>query len=109
MPTTRPDAGASALELLPLPKIDLLADLQMRGVTCVWCGTSLTPQNARDLGPRPRPGGEARWFPRGCTRCVRTTARRVLTLHSETCSRCAPGRWCNDRASLRLLAFEGRP
>ncbi|MFE6284333.1 hypothetical protein [Streptomyces sp. NPDC057877] len=104
--TTEP-AADSPLLLLSLPRVQLLADLQLRGVTCVWCGVAVMAGDVHDLGPRPRPGG-GQWFPRGCTRCVQATARRVIGLHDKTCTRCSPGRPCEARAALRGLLREGR-
>ncbi|GAB2731913.1 hypothetical protein GCM10027072_28360 [Streptomyces bullii] len=93
--------------LLPLPRIQLLTERQMQGVVCVWCGAPLTPETARDLGARSRPGG-TQWFPRGCKRCVRAAALRFLAMHTANCASCAPGRpGCSVRTALRGLAKEG--
>ncbi|MGW1466300.1 hypothetical protein ACWCPT_18375 [Streptomyces sp. NPDC002308] len=55
-----------------LPDPALLSDTQQRGASCVWCGASLTPGGAQDLGPRPDPAyGDSlvTWFPRCCLTC----------------------------------------
>lgn len=108
MTTASTQPHAQALELLPVPRIVLLTDLQVRGVTCVWCGVGLIAGDVHDLGPRIRPGGGASWFPRGCTRCVRNEARHVLAVHGADCG-CVPGRRraCPNRAALQRLITEG--
>ncbi|MFI9823219.1 hypothetical protein ACIHFC_22495 [Streptomyces sp. NPDC052013] len=107
MTTAPAQPHAEALSLLPVPRLVLLSDLQVRGVTCVWCGVHLKPGDVHDLGPRIRPGGGAQWFPRGCTRCVRNEARHVLNVHGADCQ-CTPGRSeCATRAALRRLITEG--
>ncbi|MGY0067734.1 hypothetical protein ACWZEH_13080 [Streptomyces sp. QTS137] len=113
-----PRTESSALPMLPLPQVIGLTEEQRRGAECVWCSTPLTAETARDLGERPTSEGVRIW-PRGCTPCVRTAARRVAGLHAASCQHCIrdeqarPG-WdedekrCPDRRALRALALEGR-
>lgn len=56
-----------------LPDVDTLSTHQQRGVTCVFCGTSLRPGCLRDLGERVREvyGNRVRWFPRSCLTCLK--------------------------------------
>ncbi|KDN73901.1 hypothetical protein DF19_41625 [Streptomyces olindensis] len=105
---TGPRTDDNALLLLPLPKVDRQSDEQRRGAACVWCGTKLTAETARDLGERPTPDGTRIW-PRACTQCVRTEARRVSNIHTRHCQRCLRNtEACTDRRALRDLALEGR-
>jgi hypothetical protein len=94
--------------MLPLPQYLGLSDAQRRGTVCVWCSEPLTAETARDLGERPAPDGTRMW-PRGCTPCVHTTARRIYNLHARHCARCLRNTEpCPDRRALHDLALEGR-
>ncbi|MFD5656902.1 hypothetical protein [Streptomyces hirsutus] len=103
-----PRTDSSALPMLPLPQVLGLSYAQRRGAECVWCSTPLTAETARNLGERPTPEGVRIW-PRGCTPCTRTAARRVASLHTDSCQRCIRNEErCPDRRALRDLALEGR-
>lgn len=105
---TRSTSAESALTMLPLPQFAGLSDEQRRGAACVWCSDALTTETARDLGERPAPDGTRIW-PRGCTPCVRSVARRVSNVHTRHCQRCLRNtEACTDRRALRDLALEGR-
>lgn len=103
---TSSDAGP--LALLPLPNVRRLSGLQTEGAVCVWCGASLVPHTARDLGARPGPDGVT-IFPRGCAGCVRATASDVYRIHVAACSTCLRNQPCTDRQALCRLASEGAP
>ncbi|MFH8805463.1 hypothetical protein ACH4F6_38980 [Streptomyces sp. NPDC017936] len=103
-----PRTDSSALLMLPLPQVIGLSDPQRRGAACVWCGTGLTAETARDLGERPAPDGGL-LFPRSCTPCACKEARRVFALHTRSCRRCTVHRRCEDRQLLHALAVEDRP
>lgn len=51
-----------------LPKIETLSQRQQRGMDCVFCGITLTPATAVDLGPRKVKILDyvTSWFPRCC-------------------------------------------
>ncbi|MFD7554093.1 hypothetical protein ACFV9E_06085 [Streptomyces sp. NPDC059835] len=55
---------------LSIPPLGSLTEDQIRGATCVHCGTPLDGVPAVDLGERRtrRAGGLVRWFPRACPR-----------------------------------------
>lgn len=106
--TARPANSASALELLPLPKVQDLSASKLRGATCAWCNTPLTAETARDLGERPAPDGGT-MFPRGCTRCVNGAARDTYLKHHRTCEQCVDDpTLCDTHRALRRLALETR-
>lgn len=104
--TTVEGAGAAALALLPLPNVSTLSGLQTEGTICVWCGASLVPYTARDLGIRPGPNGVT-IFPRGCGTCVGAKAADVYKIHVSACGSCLRNRPCPERTGLRRLASEG--
>jgi hypothetical protein len=93
--------------MLPLPQYLGLTDAQRRGAVCVWCREPLTAETARNLGERPAPDGTRMW-PRGCTPCVCTEARRIASLHPRRCRTCDTGKQCDDRDALYALAREDR-
>jgi hypothetical protein len=96
------------LAILTLPEPATLSDAQLRGAGCVWCGTVLTAETARDLGERPAPDGGT-MFPRGCASCVRSAAIRCYNTHSRSCEQCVGDpTTCDTRRGLRRLALEGR-
>lgn len=74
-----------------LPPVGTLSAQQLRGVHCVFCGTTLHTGAVRDLGPQltEAHGSVVRWFPRSCHGCPKEQACPV------TCDRCgtpiAPG------------------
>ncbi|WP_157852689.1 hypothetical protein RFN58_06735 [Streptomyces iakyrus] len=103
---TSSSAEASALALLPLPRVASLSGLQARGAACVWCQTRLTIETAVDLGERPGPSGVT-VFPRGCDSCVQRLAARVYRIHIANCRACLRNQPCPDRRALRSLASEG--
>ncbi|MEV6790918.1 hypothetical protein AB0M87_02730 [Streptomyces sp. NPDC051320] len=53
---------------IELPPVGGLSQRQQRGTDCVWCGITLTPQTAVDLGPRKLRilDHVTAWFPRAC-------------------------------------------
>lgn len=54
-----------------LPSVDVLSDGQVRGGDCVYCGVTLRPGDAVDLGVRNlRRDGALHWFPRACRSCA---------------------------------------
>ena len=58
------------LAAVELPRIGTLTQRQQRGQDCVWCGCTLVPGTAVDLGPRRLRilDYTANWFPRACRR-----------------------------------------
>lgn len=108
-----PAIDADALALLPLPTLatgSLTAE-QVRGGSCVWCGTGLNAETAIDFGARSGTlaGVTAPWYPRGCADCVRRAALRAFRAHPGTCEQCVDDpSLCNVRRALRRLALEGR-
>jgi len=108
-----PTLDTDTLALLPLPSLStgLLTAKQVRGASCVWCGTPLNAETAVDFGARSESlsGVVAPWYPRGCGGCVRKTALAEYNQHPRTCEQCVddPG-LCDARRSLRRLALEGR-
>lgn len=78
----------SVFAALPLPPHDSLSTQQARGITCVWDGVALASDTAVDLGPRPVPGRDELWFPRGCRPCIRQAAMHALTEHNQVCEQC---------------------
>jgi hypothetical protein len=63
-----------------LPPVDTLSQLQVRGMSCVWCGVALDNATAVDLGARPCRIADMtfKWFPRSCPRgsCPRDVERK---------------------------------
>ncbi|MEU3945473.1 hypothetical protein [Streptomyces sp. NPDC029526] len=118
-PTTQdtpptPDVRQQVLTSLPLPRMEMLSEAQVRGAACVWDGRTLTPQTAVDLGPRlkKRLDGEYRWYPRSCRRCVGSKAYTWLFVHAEDCAACKAGPDCPCAIVVRRLlhdSFEGGP
>lgn len=51
-----------------LPDVGTLSQRQQRGMDCVFCGITLTPATAVDLGPRALKILDyvTSWFPRAC-------------------------------------------
>ncbi|NED75291.1 hypothetical protein G3I51_23805 [Streptomyces sp. SID9944] len=108
---TEPDASRdAALAILPLPSLDGLSEHQVRGVTCVWDGITLSELVAVDLGPRigKRAGAPFRWFPRGCRRCTGRKAYRALFDHAPDCDECrTTASGCALGRALNRLALAG--
>ncbi|WP_406501991.1 hypothetical protein OHA04_37780 [Streptomyces sp. NBC_01590] len=53
-----------------LPPVSELTEQQQRGWSCVWCKTTLTIGEDKDLGEkraRPEGGAAYSWFPRACS------------------------------------------
>jgi hypothetical protein len=73
---------------------------------CVWCGITLTPLTALDIGPQPLRilDHVTRWYPRACT--TRCGAYKALLAHTETCRTCLDGCPTGDR--LRRAEREAR-
>ncbi|AJE43480.1 hypothetical protein BJY54_005558 [Streptomyces nodosus] len=106
-------AAGRSLDLLPLPDLDagLLTAEQVRGGSCVWCGTRLTGETAIDFGARSGTlvGVVAPWYPRGCRPCVRKAAVTAHNEHPSTCEQCVDDpTLCDTRRALRRLALEVR-
>lgn len=56
-----------------LPAPTRLAEEQVRGSACVWCGEQLTTGAVVDYGARPDPADPGvRWYPRACQSCAQT-------------------------------------
>ncbi|QEU94619.1 hypothetical protein CP970_30340 [Streptomyces kanamyceticus] len=55
-----------------LPSVGMLSEGQFRGRDCAFCGITLSPTTAVDLGAHhiKRSGVDVRWFPRACRTCV---------------------------------------
>ncbi|MFD5266767.1 hypothetical protein [Streptomyces sp. NPDC058335] len=88
-----PSAAATvdALAIISLPPLDGLAEEQLRGAACVWCGAGLTTDSAVDLGERrhKRLDGHYSTFPRGCPVDVTRAAVQALHDHAGSCEQCA--------------------
>ncbi|MFE7954359.1 hypothetical protein [Streptomyces sp. NPDC057413] len=99
------------VHLLPLPTLDGLTDLQVRGYTCIWCGVMLTPATAVNLGERRhrRLGGCYSTYPRGCCSCTADRAHRALLDHGGSCEQCVDdGALCPTGRALYRLVRQGR-
>ncbi|MCX4550494.1 hypothetical protein OG204_14275 [Streptomyces sp. NBC_01387] len=93
----------------PLPAIDSLSQRQQRGMDCVWCGITLAPGTAVDLGPRDVRilDHTTQWFPRACKRHDGTAAYRAVLAHAEQCPDCLTT-GCPVGAQLRRIVRETR-
>ncbi|MGR8010416.1 hypothetical protein [Streptomyces hypolithicus] len=80
-----------------LPPVETLSQRQQRGMDCVWCGITLTPRTALDLGPQPLRilDHATHWYPRACV--SRCGAYRALLAHTAGCPRCLDGCPTGDR------------
>ncbi|MFF7452082.1 MULTISPECIES: hypothetical protein [unclassified Streptomyces] len=110
--TTNPTAVDFALALLTLPEPGPLAEAQVRGQNCVWCGITLVTETAVDLGPRRKTAldGSYDWFPRGCKTCTGPRALHALHDHAPRCEQCVDGPVrCETGRVLRRLALGRRP
>jgi hypothetical protein len=108
-----PVFNSDVLALLELPALGAgrLTAEQIRGGSCVWCGTPLNAESAIDFGARSGSlaGVVAPWYPRGCTPCVREAFRSAYKEHPGTCEQCVDDPTiCGTRRGLRRLALEGR-
>ena len=85
-PTTAP---AEIRLLLRTPRIQL-TEMQIRGITCVWCGIGLSPATAVSLGERTRRhlDGHLRWWPQGCHPCTQAETLHALHVHAPGCPDC---------------------
>lgn len=95
-----------ALELLAPPSLDGLSEQQVRGITCVWGGETLSAATAVDLGVREgrRVGQPFSWYPRACRDCVQREALRTLHVHAPTCTQCVhDAARCETGVALRRL------
>lgn len=104
---------SEVLALLQLPALGTgrLTAEQIRGGSCVWCGTPLNAESAIDFGARSGTlaGVVAPWYPRGCAVCVCRAAREEYQRHPRTCEQCVDDpSVCTERRALRRLALEGR-
>ncbi|MET9517050.1 hypothetical protein [Streptomyces sp. NPDC002994] len=92
-----------------LPRIETLSQHQQRGMDCVWCGITLTPATAVDLGPRPvkRLDYVTEWYPRACATHVGQVEYEELLAHCADCPTCLET-GCEDGARLRRAAREAR-
>ncbi|MEV6182282.1 hypothetical protein [Streptomyces sp. NPDC052015] len=95
----------SAVEMLPLPKLDTLSNEQVDGKACVWC--SGRPRTPLALGIRlsANAGTLRRWCPVAHQRCAAHKAGKVYRLHIQMCARCAHRDYCPDGRALYKLAF----
>ncbi len=96
-------AFVQPVEMLPMPKADMLTDRQLAGKACVWCGVQ--PRESLDLARLSiLNGGLRRWFPKAHRRCAAHEAGKVYELHRRMCARCAPRDFCPDATSLYRLS-----
>lgn len=108
MPAETPSAAPTvdAVALIPLPPLDGLTEEQLRGATCIWCGTGLTTDTAVDLGERrhKRLDGHYSTFPRGCRADAHRSAVQALHDHAGSCEQCVddPGVCAEVMALVRL-------
>ncbi|MFF6829661.1 hypothetical protein [Streptomyces longwoodensis] len=102
---------AEPVSLLELPSLDALAEDQVRGATCIWCGTELSADTAVNLGGRrhKRLDGAYTTFPRACRPCTMAAGVRALADHAPLCEQCTdnPGA-CADGMALQRLIREHR-
>ncbi|MFH9673397.1 hypothetical protein ACH4L5_14180 [Streptomyces sp. NPDC017405] len=91
---------------VPLPRLELLADVRTRGAECVWGGEPLTTDTAIDLNERVTDSG-AHWFPRACRRCLRSAVHAARGRHPGDCpdSKGTSGP-CETRHALHELLME---
>jgi hypothetical protein len=100
------DSRQQALAALALPSPGTLTEEQLRGATCVWDGTTLTPETAIDLVPRR--DGPYQWFPRACVACITTHALAALYDHVDECSECSTANaLCPAGRQLYRLSIHG--
>lgn len=114
------DELGHAMALRQLPSVGSLTDQQLRGWSCVWCGTGLTVGTGISLGDRrhrPERGAAYWWFPRACAEaaeCARRECRsadpgyRALLDHTLNCTTCQTGGRCRSASELRLAWQEAR-
>lgn len=104
---TSTNITTSALKTLTLPDLDGLSEQQIRGITCVWDGITLTPATAVPLGVQEasRAGAPVSWYPRACRRCVADRAYKAILDHTLSCERCVdePALCDTGRALNRLV------
>jgi hypothetical protein len=99
------DGRQQALAALVLPNPGTLTEKQLRGATCVWDSTALTPETAVDLGPR---RDEYQWFPRACAVCVTTRSLAALYDHVDECAECrGSDALCTAGRQLYRLSIHG--
>ncbi|MBT2489430.1 hypothetical protein J7E96_13040 [Streptomyces sp. ISL-96] len=91
-----------------LPRIETLSQSQQRGVDCVFCGITLTPRTAVDLGPRRLRilGHVTHWYPRACGHHPVMAEYLALIVHTQDCPTCLDGCATGDR--LRRADREAR-
>lgn len=103
-----------ALALLPLPSLDHLSEQQVRGITCVFSGATLTTATAVTLGVRhaTRAGEPVSWYPRASRHAMHGAAYTALIKHVFTgCKPCDDDKTLNECATgvaLRRLMREYR-
>lgn len=112
MPPEKASATASTevLALLTVPAFATMSDDQVRGRSCAWCGVTLAPETAVDLGARHIRVLDQRVsrFPRGCRQCVGKAAYEALFDHASKCEQCVDNAAnCETGRGLRRLVKEG--
>lgn len=94
------------MRMRELPDVAGLSDHQVRGKACVWCGITLAPDTAVDLGPRRIRilDRHVTTYPRGCRTCVAERLPAAQQAHAAGCEQCAdaPG-VCETARALRHL------
>lgn len=111
MPPETASTPTSRLALLALPSLDGLTQEQVRGASCIWCGSLLDTATAVDLGERrhKRLDGKYSTFPRACRPCVHTEAYRTILNHGGSCEQCVDDLdSCPTGVGLRALMREYR-
>ncbi|MFJ4712734.1 hypothetical protein [Streptomyces sp. NPDC088785] len=93
---------------ITVPHVGEMAEGQLRGHLCVWCGQGLRPDASVDLGPRIGED-DHRWYPRSCPACAVPQLHGQLVEHTGSCEQCADEpRLCTVWESLQSALREGR-
>ncbi|MFJ9128957.1 hypothetical protein ACIRJS_33130 [Streptomyces sp. NPDC102340] len=99
--------GVAEIESVRVPPISELAESQLCGRCCVWCGCALTVGRIVDLGERAE--GGRRLFPRACRICTAKQVYLQLIEHAGSCEQCVDdGALCRSSIELRRALREGR-
>ncbi|CAL9449304.1 DUF6415 family natural product biosynthesis protein [Streptomyces sp. enrichment culture] len=105
----------SARYRMAVPDRDGLTRRQRQGGDCVWCGLTLGPETAIDLGHRSYKDEDAdywtSWWPRGCRSCVAHRAPMpvdTLTMRREALRGLGKkGGMSPDEAAMFTLTYRG--
>ena len=103
-------ASTNVLAILTVPAFSTMSDDQVRGRSCAWCGVTLAPETAVDLGARHIRILDQRVsrFPRGCRQCTGKAAYEALLDHAPMCEQCVDNAaGCETGRELRRLVKEG--